>query len=355
MKIFIQFSLILFCLLGQPSLAADSAVAFMYHRFGDSRFPSTNVTMEAFSAQLDLLQEKGFAFRTLGQVLDAFDSGEALPERTVVISVDDAYRSVYDNAWPLLQERNIPFTLFIATDDVDRGSRMYMSWQQLRELAAAGVEIGNHSSSHAHLVERLEGESEAQLLARIRADIETAQQRLQRELGEERVARKLFAYPFGEFDETLANLLASMGYTAFGQQSGPMHAGSDRRAIARFPVNERYSALEPFLTKALSLPLPLVKIEPWEPLTHSLQPPLILTVAEGVTPDRITCYASNQGLMQKVSVQGQQVHLMASEPFQPGRARYNCTLPTRQAGRYRWYSHPWLIMKEGEAAIWQSE
>ncbi|MFP3386390.1 polysaccharide deacetylase family protein, partial [Tritonibacter sp. SIMBA_163] len=79
------------------------------------------------------------------------DAGKPLPPRTVAITIDDAYLSVYETAWPLLRKHDLPFALFVATDPVDRGIPGYMDWDQIRELEAGGVEIGSQAVTHPHM------------------------------------------------------------------------------------------------------------------------------------------------------------------------------------------------------------
>src|SRR5690606_14501793 len=134
-----------------------------------------------------------------------------LPDKVVAITIDDAYASVYTRAFPLLKKYGMPFTVFVSTDAIDEGPGDFMSWQQLRELQAAGVTIANHSATHDYLVRRNDVESDSARLARVREDIERAQRRLQEELGEGvNEAPRLFAYPYGEYDAALTDMLQEM-------------------------------------------------------------------------------------------------------------------------------------------------
>ena len=129
----------------------DSATVIMYHRFGEGRYPSTNVSMEMFEEHLALLTNGDYTILPLPKIVETLKSGQLLPDRTVGISIDDAYLSVYENAWPLLKAANLPFTIFVATSPVDRNLSGYMSWDQLRELKAAGVTVGSQTHTHPHM------------------------------------------------------------------------------------------------------------------------------------------------------------------------------------------------------------
>ena len=134
-----------------PAAAADSAVVFMYHRFGESAYPSTSITLAQFESHLKELADGGYTVMGVSEILAALRRGDPLPERTVGLTVDDAFLSVYRQAWPRLKAAGFPFTLFVATDPADRGSGDYMNWDQIREMADAGVAIGAHTASHPHM------------------------------------------------------------------------------------------------------------------------------------------------------------------------------------------------------------
>lgn len=328
------------------------AVAFMYHRFGDARFPSTNITLAAFEDQLRHLEHGGYQVWPLERIVAALRDGRPIPDRTVAITVDDAYRTVYENAFPLLQARNWPFTVFVSTDAVDHELPDYMTWEQMREMQRAGVRFANHSAGHAHLVLRQPGEDDAAWHTRVSEDLERAEHRLQEALGAAANPGRLLAYPFGEYDKALARLTAELGFTAFGQHSGAMGRDSDFRALPRYPVSEHYSDPADFALKAASLPLPVRNQAPWDPLVAADNPPrLTLQLAEGDADlTRLACYASGQGQqpINWLDRTARRFSVQARAPFPPGRARYNCTAPST-TGRWYWFSQPWIIPPVGAA------
>ena len=195
----------------------DSATVIMYHRFGEGRYPSTNISMEQFEEHLVLLTNGNYTILPLLEIVETLKSGQLLPDRTVGISIDDAYLSVYENAWPLLKAAGLPFTIFVATSPVDRNLAGYMSWDQLRELKAAGVTdwlTNAHPSTYAHLS-----------VERVQEEIDTSNQIFLNELGER---PELFAYPYGEYSRFVIDAIKDAGFTAaFGQNSGIMHTDED--------------------------------------------------------------------------------------------------------------------------------
>ena len=342
--------------LPQPVLAGgengqrNSAVIFMYHRFGEDRYPSTSVRLEQFEAQLEFLEEQDFNVWSLARIVKTMQKGKSIPDKTVAITVDDAYASVYEEAYPRLKERDWPLTVFVATDDIDSGRRAYMNWDQLRAMQDSGlVAIANHSASHDYLVRRdAAEESKEEWEQRMRDDINKAQRRLQEELGNDvNKDPRLYAYPFGEYNEHLAEILTDQGYIAFGQHSGAIGSVDDPRALPRFPINEQFGSMEDFTLRARSLALPVEEMEPFDPILKGNNPPrmtITLQEEDDVALDRLNCFASNQGLMELEWLDEQRTTfaVQAAEAFGQGRARYNCTAPPRDGGRFFWLSKQWL-------------
>jgi peptidoglycan/xylan/chitin deacetylase (PgdA/CDA1 family) len=324
----------------------SNAVVFMYHRFGEAAYPATNVRLEQFDAHLEHLADAGYQIWPLQRIVDHLLGGRPIPDRTVAITVDDAYLSVYREAWPRLKRRGWPFTVFVSTDAVDQRLPAFMSWEQMREMQRDGVVFANHTASHEYLVRRRAGETPAVWRERIRADIARAQQRLAEELGE---PPRLFAYPYGEYDGALAELVSELGYTAFGQHSGAIGPRSDTRALPRFAMAEAYAELADFRTRAASLALPVAAVEPWDPVVKgAAAPKLKVTVEVGdARLSALRCF-DQQGETIEVSwiAQGREIAVFtarARRDLPPGRSRYNCTAPSAsQPQRYYWFSHPWL-------------
>jgi len=326
------------------------AVVFMYHRFGEARYPSTSVRIDQFKAQLAHLADGGYQVWPLAKVADALAAGAAIPDRVVAISVDDAYASVYKEAYPRLKARGWPFTVFVATDAVDQGEPALMTWDQMREMAGHGVAFANHSATHDHLV-RAPGEDRAAWEARVRTDLARADARLKAE-GLAGDGPRLFAYPYGEYDADLAALVRSLEYVPFGQQSGAVGPLSDPAALPRFPVAEAYGATDDFAVKAASLPLPVRTADPASPLVMGPNPPrLVLDIVPGdAALDGLACFGSGQGSIRVTWLDRDagRAAVQAEQPLPPGRSRYNCTAPSRAfVGRYYWYSHPWLVRRGG--------
>ena len=141
-------------LAGPPTAAfgASSAVVIMYHRFGEGEYPSTNTTIGQLDAHIKELISGPYTVLPVPKIVESLIKGEALPNRTVGITIDDAYRSVYEVAWPKFKAAGLPITIFASTAHIDSGSGRHMNWAQLREMVERGVSVGHHTVSHLHMV-----------------------------------------------------------------------------------------------------------------------------------------------------------------------------------------------------------
>lgn len=318
--------------------AADYATIFMYHRFGETEFPSTNIRMDQFEAHITELKNGGYNVLPVEEIVNKIRNGQSLPDKAIGITIDDAFTSIYEKAWPILKEAGFPFTIFVSTDHVDRSSNIYMSWDQLRELSNSGVTIGHHTQSHSHLPD-LEKHQ-------IRRQLERAATRFEAELG---IKPKLFAYPYGDVNLLAKREVAAFGFDgAFGQQSGVLHGGDDFLLLPRFALNETYGGIDRFRLAANALPLPVSDIVPADTTLGPNPPAFGFTVPYDLKPlDRLACFASGQG-KSRIERLENRIEVRLTDPFPPGHARINCTLPgpPAKAGgsiRWRWFGRQFYI------------
>lgn len=306
--------------------AAQSAAVFVYHRFGESGSPSTNVTLDQFEAQIAEIKRGGYTPMAIPDLLRALEEGRELPDKTVGFSADDAYRSVFTEAWPRLKAAGIPLTVFVATDAVDQGLSNFMSWDQIRALAKDGVTIGSHSASHLHMADTPP--------ARNGHEIARANARFQAELG---FVPELFAYPFGETSLAVREQVKAAGYRfAFGQHSGVVNPQSDFFYLPRFAVNEHFGGLEAFHLRAQALGFPVRALTPADPKLSQSPATISFTLGEKFDGlDHLTCFDAD-GHPFPLTLAGDRVTLTVDRPVPPGRFRVGCTLPAGD-GRFRWF------------------
>lgn len=326
-----------FLLPAQAAEPTSSAVVVMYHRFGESVHPSTNIRLEQFEAHLEELAKPPYTVLPLPEIIARLRAKQPLPDRTVGISIDDAFLSVYREAFPRLKKAGLPFTLFVATDPVDRGIGGYMSWDQIRELKKAGATIGSQTHTHLHMA--------SSSVARNEADLEKSNARFQAELGE---VPQIIAYPYGEYSLAVGKTAKDAGFTAgFGQHSGVLHPNADMSYLPRFAMNENFGGVSRFRLAVNALPLNVSDVSPRDPLLALDNNPPILgftvhgEAAKGLS--RLACYASGQGKARMERL-GARVEVRLENAFAGGRARINCTMPTR-SGRWRWYGLQFYVPK----------
>ena len=327
----------------------NHAVILMYHRFGQPSAPSTNITMDQFRTQLDFIVANGFTVRPLSRVLQLLEQQKPVPDKTVVITIDDAHISVFQHAWPELKRRGMPFTVFVAGKRVDEGAQNLMSWSQMRELKASGVEFGNHSWSHDHMIKARAGENAQQWQKRIEHEIDFNQQRIEEELGN---TQKIFAYPYGEYGRVLQSVLDSKGYTGFGQHSGVISKWSDKLAVPRYPINERYSAIPDFSVKLYTLPFPLLPLSYGEPILKVGRAIRVMLKTRDFSLENVNCYASEAREMDVQRANKFTLRVKLHTGFVQRRGRVNCTLLDPASGRYYWHSQMWIQPWVAEASHW---
>ena len=323
------------------------AVITIYHHVSDSTPRSTSLTADELRIQMEYLRDNRFEVWPLDRLIKALQNKEPLPERTASLTFDDAYISIYDTGWPLLQEFGFPMTLFVTTQPVNDNQRGYMTWDQIREMSDAGVIIANHMVNHPHMVDALPGESNADRLARLRAELLEAQARIKAETGQD---HKIMAYPYGEFDDDITAMIAELGFVALAQNSGAVGYYSDFTSLPRYPLAASFADIESARTKLDSLAFQVLAHSPRSPVTASKNPPVTLQLAGDFNVSQLGCYANGKPLtLQWIDRDSVHFTIQAEEEFQMRRYGYICTAPKRGTNRYYWFNKLWIRSVPGNA------
>jgi len=269
---------------------------------------------------------------TLGEAIDYLDSDRPDIGKVVVIAIDDGYKSFLSGGMPLLREFGYPATLFVNTETVGSGS--YLDWDALNNLSAEGIEIGNHSHSHAYFLNI----SKETRLEEFKADITKAQELFNEHL---KISPRLFAYPYGEFDLEMKEAIKNLGFeAAAAQNSGVFYSGSDIYQIPRFPMATGFGDLSRFKEKARTKPLPVQKKMPESFVLKGYNPPklsLIISKDKKIDLQRLQCN------LQIANKNGHSIiNVQAKSPLTARRTLYTITAPSGESGSWHWYSHLWI-------------
>jgi len=304
----------------------EGILSIMYHRFNEPKYPSTNIQMDIFKQQIEIIKESNYKFNNPNEFEKMFSAPKIKKE--ILITIDDAFLSFYQEAWPFLKKNKIPFILFVSTEPV--GKKGYMSWSQIREVESEDFAfIGHHSHTHDYLI----NETNDQFIS----DIEKANKIFLKELG---YIPNLFSYPFGEYSKFMRNYVSENFKFAFGQHSGVIDINKDKFELPRFPINEKYGELKRFKSIINYFPLEYKEIFPEEKyLSQENNPPKfqVKFFKEQKNLDNINCYSNegNKWEKSKTNFSNYTLTIKFREPFVPRRGRINCSL--NDNGKWRWF------------------
>lgn len=181
-----------------------------YHQFAEKSTNNMTVSREDFEAQMRLLKEKGYRVVSLEQLLSFLDFRGQLPEKSVVITIDDGWRATYEIAFPILKKYGYPATLFVYTQLITGGGKT-LSWDQVREMSAQGLDIQCHTVSHRNLALPQGQENADQYFTSIAQEISESARTIEQKLGRRPT---IMAYPYGDTNGLAITLLKGQGYRA---------------------------------------------------------------------------------------------------------------------------------------------
>ena len=300
-------------------------LSLMYHRFNEDKYPSTNIQMDVFKQQIELIKKFEYNFYDPKNLEENFYTAKI--EKKILITIDDAFSSFYETAWPYLKKENIPFILFVSTEAV--GKNGYMTWDQIRELEKeAIVFIGNHSHSHNYLVDLKNDD--------FMNDIDTSSSIFKEKLSYNPI---FFSYPFGEYSSLIKEYISKNFKFSFGQHSGVIDINKDRYELPRFPINEKYGDLKRFEFLIKLNPLQYKSLYPEEKYLTNNNPPKFLVefFEEQKNINNINCFSDEENKWEnsKINFDQNSLSLNFRGKFNFRRGRINCSL--NDNGIWRWF------------------
>ena len=312
----------------------EGILSIMYHRFDEIKYPSTNIRMNVFLEHIKLIKELNYEFIHPDDFIKNFNIPKK--KKKILLTVDDAFLSFYDVAWPYLKENKIPFILFVSTEPV--GNKGYMTWEQVKEVDKENFAvIGHHSHSHEYLIE----ESNQNFIK----DIEKANLIFNKNIG---YIPKLFSYPFGEYSEFMRNYISNNFSFAFGQHSGVIDFNKEKFQLPRFPINEKYGEIKRFKSILNTYPLQYKSLTPINKKLNSQNNPPVFSVKffdNQKNIQNITCYSNEGDTWEKSNTKfiNNTLSIEFREAFLPRRGRINCSL--NDDGKWRWFGTQFIINK----------
>ena len=300
-------------------------LSLMYHRFNENKYPSTNIQMNIFKKQIEIIKSSKYKFYDPKDLKENFYNPKE--QKKILITIDDGFSSFYDNAWPYLKMEKIPFILFISTEAV--GKNGYMTWDQIKEVEKETIAyIGNHSHTHGYLVD-LENDDFIK-------DISIANQKFISNLGYNPI---FFSYPFGEYSNLIKDHISKNFQFSFGQHSGVIDFNKDPYELPRFPINEKYGDLERFKFLINLYPLQYKNLFPNDKyLIINNNPPkfYIEFFKDQKNTNNINCFSDEGGKWEKsnINFNQQKLNLSFREKFNFRRGRINCSLKDNEIWRW---------------------
>ena len=181
----------------------------VYHNFSKLKSDKTAVSQDDFEAQMKYLKQNNYHVVSMDQLLDFIDYKEQLPEKSIVLTFDDAWRSIFDIALPILIKYGFKATFFIYTDFIGGGKAM--TWKQIETLSKIGYDIQCQTKTHRNLAVPTKNESFKEYFKSIEMEISYPKQLLKKNLN---IDCKYLAYPYGETNNLVIAMLKKHGYRA---------------------------------------------------------------------------------------------------------------------------------------------
>jgi peptidoglycan/xylan/chitin deacetylase (PgdA/CDA1 family) len=193
---------------------ADDAInipILCYHNLNPTKPGSMNLTPQKFEAQVKWLKDNGFTIIPLKDAVEYLQGSRAsLPPKSVVISADDGWKSIYTYMYPIVRKYNIPVTLFIYPETISNGKHA-LTWDELKELQHSGFfDIQGHTYSHQNFKLEKKHLSPSNYEKFVINELAHSKKILEDKL---QIKITLLAWPFGIYNSYLEQQAKAAGYT----------------------------------------------------------------------------------------------------------------------------------------------
>ena len=318
------FFIFLFFVVIKANAKESNITVLMYHRIGDDRYPSTNISQELFEKHIEYLIEENINVLPITELSKYLKNEISLTNKTVFITIDDAYRSFFQNGFPILKKNKLPFGIFVSSEYVSSAEKSeFMSWSMLKEVSNSNGLILNHSKSHESLV--------GMDIQTLKKEVEQNQIEIEKKIGKQ---PKIFSYPFGESSKSIEEVIKILNYDiAFSQHSAPIHLNQNIYRLPRYALNDEFGSLKRFKMIIQTKPLEIFESSFDDSIVNADK--LDFSFLTKFPSELINCFVNNSAAMIKKD-EGEKVTLYLSKLKNGVRYRINCTY-IDQRGEILWY------------------
>jgi len=188
-----------------------------YHDLSPVESKKMTVSQAMFEQQMGLLKEKGYRVISMDQLFDFLEFKGSIPAKSVVLTFDDGWLSVYQIAFPILKKYGYPATLFIYTNVIDSTPKT-LTWKLLQEMATQGIDVQCHTQSHRNLALPEKKESFRDYFHNLERELSECKETVRRKLN---LDVKYLAYPYGDTTPLVIEMAKKLGYRgAFTSKRG---------------------------------------------------------------------------------------------------------------------------------------
>ncbi len=221
----------------EPVINKDAKIAILgYHRFTDTRKPTDMIIdIDDFRAQMQAIKDSELPVISMKQFLDWKQGKAPIPSESVLITIDDGWKSTHSLAMPVMREFGFPFTAYLYKDYINIGGAS-MTHDEVKELIEAGGTICSHSITH-DFMNRQRGRSDEKYTEWLTAEFTESHDYLVEQYGEEAVL-KTFAYPYGAYNSRVVEVAKECGYeAAFTVSPGKANWDSVDLEVSRYIIH----------------------------------------------------------------------------------------------------------------------
>ncbi len=244
------------CLLFSANVYATTIL--IYHKIGDNRTPSTNVSVAKFKKQMKYLHDNGYSVLPLKKVVTMIKNRKKLPKKSVVLTFDDGYRTVFTHAFPIIKKYGYPVTVFLPTEAIEKRYPDYMTMKQIETMMKYGADFESHSYSHPKMAYKPKNWTYKRYKMWIDGELQKSIEFFKKNFGYKPYA---FAIPYGEYNKTVIEEAENVGFKAIlTQDPGSVSRYTPVYLLPREPIlGKNWSTMKHFKQVLKEEYLPVAK------------------------------------------------------------------------------------------------